>query len=84
VPAKTLKMMHLRASQINNCSFCVDMHAKELKKLGEPDERIFAVSAWREAPYFKEEERAALARPVAQASACVRVYQEHSRTCEAR
>lgn len=61
VPANTLYMVHLRASQINGCSFCVDMHAKELKHAGERDERIFAVAAWREAPYFTEAERAALA-----------------------
>lgn len=61
VPALTLKLTHLRASQINGCGFCVDMHAKELKKLGASDERIFALSAWHEAPYFSPEERAALA-----------------------
>ncbi|MER8408191.1 carboxymuconolactone decarboxylase family protein [Mesorhizobium sp. M0185] len=57
----TRKLVHLRASQINGCSFCVDMHARELKKAGEKDERIFAVSAWRETPYFTDAERAALA-----------------------
>ncbi len=53
--------MHLRASQINGCSVCVDMHARELKKAGETDERLFAVAAWRDAPYFTDAERAALA-----------------------
>ena len=53
--------MHLRASQINGCSVCVEMHASDLKKAGESDERIFAVAAWREAPYFTDAERAALA-----------------------
>ncbi|ESW86084.1 carboxymuconolactone decarboxylase family protein [Mesorhizobium sp. M0644] len=57
----TRKLVHLRASQINGCSLCVDMHARELKKAGEKDERIFAVSAWRETPYFTDAERAALA-----------------------
>lgn len=57
----TRKLIHLRASQINNCSVCVDMHARELKKAGEKDERIFAVSAWRDTPYFTDAERAALA-----------------------
>jgi AhpD family alkylhydroperoxidase len=57
----TRKLMHLRASQINGCSVCVDMHAHELKKAGESDKRIFAVGAWREAPYFNDAERAALA-----------------------
>ena len=61
VPAATFKLAHLRASQINGCGFCNDMHAKELKKLGEKDERIFAVAAWRETKYFNEAERAALA-----------------------
>jgi AhpD family alkylhydroperoxidase len=61
VPEQTLELVHLRASQINSCSVCVDMHARDLKKNGEADERIFAVAAWREAPYFTDAERAALA-----------------------
>ena len=61
LPFATRKLVHLRASQINGCSVCVDMHSKELKQAGESDERIFAVGAWREAPYFTEPERAALA-----------------------
>ncbi len=61
VPAQTLELIHLRASQINGCSVCVDMHARSLKKSGETDERLFAVAAWRDAPYFTEAERAALA-----------------------
>jgi AhpD family alkylhydroperoxidase len=52
VPQATLELVHLRASQINGCSYCVDMHARDLKKAGETDERLFAVAAWREAPYF--------------------------------
>ncbi|WP_296738842.1 carboxymuconolactone decarboxylase family protein [Mesorhizobium sp.] len=61
VPYITRKLIHLRASQINACSVCVDMHARELKQAGEKDERIFALSAWRETPYFNGAERAALA-----------------------
>lgn len=61
VPARTLELVHLRASQINGCSPCVDMGARELKKAGETDERLFAVAVWREAPYFTDAERAALA-----------------------
>jgi len=61
VPEKTLELVHLRASQINGCSFCVDLGAKSAKKNGETDERLFAVAAWREAPYFTDAERAALA-----------------------
>ena len=61
VPDVTRKLVHLRASQINGCSVCVEMHARELKEAGEPDERIFTVAAWRETPYFTDAERAALA-----------------------
>lgn len=61
VPLLTRKLIHLRASQINGCSVCVDMHSRELKQAGEADERIFAVAAWRDAPYFTDAERAALA-----------------------
>jgi len=50
-----------RASQINGCSVCLDMHSRELKKAGETDERIFAVAAWRDTPFFTDAERAALA-----------------------
>jgi AhpD family alkylhydroperoxidase len=61
LPAVTRKLVQLRASQINGCSQCVDMHAKEMKKAGETEERIIAVGAWRHAPYFSDAERAALA-----------------------
>ena len=61
LPDVTRKLVHLRASQINGCSVCVDMHARELQEAGETDSRIFAVSAWRETPYFTDAERAALA-----------------------
>jgi len=61
LPFVTRKLVHLRASQINGCSACVVMHSHELKKAGQSDDRIFAVAAWREAPYFTEPERAALA-----------------------
>ena len=61
VPETTLIMVSLRASQINGCSFCVDMHWREMREAGEPDEKIFAVSAWRETPFFTDAERAALA-----------------------
>jgi AhpD family alkylhydroperoxidase len=61
VPSRTLDLVHLRTSQINGCSFRVDMHARDLKKAGETDERLFAVAAWREAPYFTDAERSALA-----------------------
>jgi len=61
VPERTLSLMHLRASQINGCSVCVDMHARTLRSLNETDERLVAVAAWRDAPYFNRAERAALA-----------------------
>src|SRR5438132_10482913 len=61
VPATTLYLIEVRASQINGCGVCLDMHSRELKAAGEPDERIFMVGAWREAPYFSDAERAALA-----------------------
>jgi AhpD family alkylhydroperoxidase len=51
----------LRASQINGCAYCVDMHSKDLRTLGESEQRVYGVSAWREAPYYSERERAALA-----------------------
>jgi AhpD family alkylhydroperoxidase len=61
VPDATLHLMKLRASQINGCAFCVDMHSHDAKKTGETDERLFTVAAWREAPFFTDAERAALA-----------------------
>jgi AhpD family alkylhydroperoxidase len=61
LPKATADLVALRASQINGCSVCVDMHAKDLRKQGESDERLFAVAAWRESLYFTDAERAALA-----------------------
>src|SRR2546422_2782119 len=61
VPASTMELVHLRASQINGCSACVHGGSVSAKKGGETDERLFAVAAWREAPWFTDTERAALA-----------------------
>lgn len=61
VPELTLGLVHLRVSQINGCSLCVDGGVKTAKKNGETDERLHAVAAWRETPYFDDAERAALA-----------------------
>jgi AhpD family alkylhydroperoxidase len=61
VPPRTLELVALRASQINGCSVCVDGHPRIARKLGETDERLFAVAAWRDSPYFTAAERAALA-----------------------
>jgi AhpD family alkylhydroperoxidase len=58
---RTLDLVYLRASQINGCSVCVDLHSRDLRKAGETDDRLFAVAAWRDAPYFSDAERAALA-----------------------
>ena len=60
VPDTTFELVRLRAGQINGCSGCVDIHSRMLKALGEPDERIFTVAAWRETPYYSDAERAAL------------------------
>jgi AhpD family alkylhydroperoxidase len=56
-----LNMVNLRASQINGCGVCVDLHARDLVKAGISDERLWSIAAWREAPYYTDEERAALA-----------------------
>lgn len=61
VSRTVLELVHLRTSQINGCSFCVDYGSRSQKQAGESDERLFAVAAWREAPYFTDAERAALA-----------------------
>jgi AhpD family alkylhydroperoxidase len=61
VPRQTLELVRLRASQINGCAVCLDMHTRALKKLGESSERMNTVAAWRETPYFTDAERAALA-----------------------
>ncbi len=61
IPETTLFMVQMRASQINGCSVCVDIHSRELELAGESGERIHMVAAWREAPYFSDAERAALA-----------------------
>jgi AhpD family alkylhydroperoxidase len=61
VPEVTLELLRLRAGQINGCSGCVDIHSRMLKALGESDERVFLVGAWRESSYYSDAERAALA-----------------------
>lgn len=60
LPQTTLGLVKLRASQINGCAYCVDMHSHDAKAAGETDERLYAVAAWREAPFFTPAERAAL------------------------
>ncbi|MFF8406772.1 carboxymuconolactone decarboxylase family protein [Streptomyces sp. NPDC014846] len=61
VDGRTLELVHLRVSQINGCSACVDAGAKSARRAGVDEERLATVAAWREAPYFSDEERAALA-----------------------
>ena len=61
VPAETLELMNIRASQINGCGVCLAQHPRIAKRRGETDERIWTVAAWRDAPYYDEAERAALA-----------------------
>jgi len=56
-----LHLIKLRASQINGCAYCLDMHWKDLKAIGEKDERLYELNAWEEAPFYSERERAALA-----------------------
>jgi AhpD family alkylhydroperoxidase len=56
-----LELIKLRASQINGCAYCVDMHTKDARVNGETEQRLYAVVVWREAPFFTERERAALA-----------------------
>lgn len=56
-----LELVKLRASQINGCAWCMDMHTKELRAAGESEQRLYLLSAWRECPFYSERERAALA-----------------------
>lgn len=58
---RLLELVKLRASQINGCGWCIDMHTKELRAGGESEQRLYLISAWREAPFYSERERAALA-----------------------
>jgi AhpD family alkylhydroperoxidase len=55
------ELVKMRSSQINGCAFCIDMHSKDARAAGETEQRLYALSAWREAPFFSDRERAALA-----------------------
>jgi len=61
IEKQLLELVNLRVSQINNCAYCLDMHAKELIELGETLQRIYSISAWEETPYYTARERAAFA-----------------------
>lgn len=56
-----LELIRMRASQINGCAYCIDMHSKDARAAGETEQRLYALNAWRETPFFTERERAALA-----------------------
>jgi AhpD family alkylhydroperoxidase len=56
-----VELVKLRASQINGCAYCIDMHTKELRADGESEQRLYLLDAWRESPFYSERERAALA-----------------------
>ncbi|HUK90169.1 MAG TPA: carboxymuconolactone decarboxylase family protein [Blastocatellia bacterium] len=56
-----LNLVRLRASQVNGCAYCLDMHWKDLRAIGESEQRLYSLDAWRECPYYTERERAALA-----------------------
>jgi AhpD family alkylhydroperoxidase len=56
-----LDLVRVRVSQINGCAYCIDMHTKDARKRGETEQRLYALNAWREAPFFSERERATLA-----------------------
>src|SRR6187551_550719 len=55
-----IHLVKFRASQINGCAYCLDMHSKDLRALGETEQRLYSLDAWRECPYYTERERAAL------------------------
>ena len=59
--ASLVELVKMRASQINGCAFCLDMHAKDARKHGETEQRLYVLNAWRETPYYSDRERAALA-----------------------
>lgn len=61
LPQSTIELVSLRASQINGCAVCLDMHSRGAQQAGETDERLLTLAAWRDTPYFNEAERAALA-----------------------
>ena len=69
LPEKLLHLIKLRVSQINGCAYCIDMHSKDLRAVGDTEQRLYLLDAWHEAPFYTEQERAALAW--AEAVTCV-------------
>ncbi len=61
LPENLLHLVKLRVSQINGCAYCIDMHSKDLRAAGETEQRLYLLNAWREAPFYSDRERAALA-----------------------
>jgi AhpD family alkylhydroperoxidase len=61
VERSLLELIYYRVSQINGCAYCLDMHTKDLRELGETEQRLYVLPAWREAPFYSDRERAALA-----------------------
>jgi AhpD family alkylhydroperoxidase len=61
IEPKLAHLLKMRASQINGCAYCLDMHWKDLRAIGETEQRLYALPAWRETPFFTDRERAALA-----------------------
>lgn len=61
LPENLLHLVYFRVSQLNGCAFCLDMHSKDARALGETEQRLYGLSAWRETTYFTDRERAALA-----------------------
>jgi AhpD family alkylhydroperoxidase len=82
------ELVKLRASIVNGCAYCIDLHSKKARRAGESEQRIYALAAWRDAPFFNERERAALALTdamtlIAGARVPVEVYEEGSRQFDA-
>src|ERR1700729_2720012 len=61
IDPKLRELIRIRASQLNGCAYCIDMHTKDARAIGETEQRLYALPAWRETPYFTARERAALA-----------------------
>src|SRR5437867_7916813 len=60
IEAPLFELVKIRASQLNGCAYCIDMHTKDARRAGETEQRIYALNAWRETPFFTDRERAAL------------------------
>ncbi|WHY96775.1 carboxymuconolactone decarboxylase family protein [Peribacillus simplex] len=60
IDSELIELIKIRASQINGCAYCLDMHTKDARAMGETEQRIYCLSAWRESPFYSEQERAAL------------------------